>query len=60
MDKITLMDSGAGSTIWASILQVLHEVGPVQSFTLLNSHAHANHVGNNDLIHLVEARQTHH
>jgi glyoxylase-like metal-dependent hydrolase (beta-lactamase superfamily II) len=59
-DRLYLMDSGAGSTIRTSILQVLHEVGPVQSFTLLNSHAHADHVGNNDLIHLVEARQTHH
>jgi hypothetical protein len=59
-DRLYLMDSGAGSTMRASILQVLHEVGPVQSFTLLNSHAHADHVGNNDLIHLVEARQTHH
>jgi glyoxylase-like metal-dependent hydrolase (beta-lactamase superfamily II) len=59
-DRLYLLDSGAGSTIRASILQVLHEVGPVQSFTLLNSHAHADHVGNNDLIHLVEARQTHH
>jgi glyoxylase-like metal-dependent hydrolase (beta-lactamase superfamily II) len=59
-DRLYLMDSGAGSTIRASILQVLHEVGPVQSFTLLNSHAHADHVGNNDLIHLVEAKETHH
>ncbi len=59
-DRLYLMDSGAGSTIRASILQVLHEVGPVQSFTLLNSHAHADHVGNNDLIQLVEARETHH
>lgn len=33
---------------------------PVQSFTLLNSHGLADHVGNNDLIHLVEARETHH
>ncbi len=60
-DRLYLMDSGAGSPIRASILQVLHEVGPVQSFTLLNSHAHADHAGNNDLIHLVEeARETHH
>jgi glyoxylase-like metal-dependent hydrolase (beta-lactamase superfamily II) len=59
-DRLYLMDSGAGSTIRASILQVLHEVGSVQSFTLLNSHAHADHVGNNDLIQQVVARETHH
>ncbi|HEX9133233.1 MAG TPA: MBL fold metallo-hydrolase [Ktedonobacteraceae bacterium] len=59
-DRLYLMDSGMGSTMRAAILRVLREVGPVQSFTLLNSHAHADHVGNNDLIHLVEARQTHH
>jgi glyoxylase-like metal-dependent hydrolase (beta-lactamase superfamily II) len=59
-DRLYLIDSGAGSTIRASILQVLHEVGPIQSFTLLNSHGHADHVGNNDLIHKVTARETHH
>jgi glyoxylase-like metal-dependent hydrolase (beta-lactamase superfamily II) len=59
-DRLYLMDSGAGPIIRASIIQVLHEVGPVQSFTLLNSHGHADHVGNNDLIHLAQARETHH
>lgn len=59
-DRLYLMDSGAGSTMRTSILKVLREVGPVESFTLLNSHTHADHIGNNDLIHLVEARQTHH
>lgn len=59
-DRLYLLDSGAGSTIRKSIMQVLQEVGPVQSFTLLNSHAHADHTANNDLIHLVQARETHH
>lgn len=59
-ERLYLMDSGAGSTIRTSIIQVLREVGPVQSFTLLNSHGHPDHIGNNDLIHLAEARETHH
>jgi glyoxylase-like metal-dependent hydrolase (beta-lactamase superfamily II) len=59
-DRLYLIDSGAGPTIRTSILQVLQEVGPVQSFTLLNSHGHADHVANNDLIHMVQAKQTHH
>ncbi len=59
-DRLYLMDSGAGPTIKASILQVLHEAGPVQSFTLLNSHGHPDHVGNNDLIQLAQAKKTHH
>lgn len=59
-DRLYLIDSGAGASFRASILEVLREVGPVESFTLLNSHTHADHVGNNDLIQLVEARETHH
>jgi hypothetical protein len=39
---------------------VLEGIGPVQSFTLLNSHGHADHVGNNDLIHRVSAEVTQH
>jgi glyoxylase-like metal-dependent hydrolase (beta-lactamase superfamily II) len=59
-DHLYLLDSGAGAPMRRSILKVLREVGPVESFTLLNSHTHADHIGNNDLIHLVEAKQTHH
>ncbi len=59
-DRLYLLDSGAGPTIRKSIMQVLQEVGPVQSFTLLNSHAHADHIANNDLIHLAQASETHH
>lgn len=59
-DRLYLLDSGAGPTIRKSIVQVLQGVGPVQSFTLLNSHAHADHIANNDLIHLAQARETHH
>ena len=59
-DRLYLLDSGAGSTIRKSILQVLQEVGPVQSFSLLNSHVHADHNANNDLIHQAQATETHH
>jgi glyoxylase-like metal-dependent hydrolase (beta-lactamase superfamily II) len=59
-DRLYLMDSGAGAAIRASILQALRKVGPVRSFTLLNSHAHTDHVGNNDLIQLAEARERRH
>jgi len=59
-DRMYLMDSGAGPTIRASIMQVLQRLGPVQSFTLLNSHGHADHVGNNDLIHMAQAKETYH
>ncbi len=58
--RLYLLDSGAGSVFRASIMQVLKEIGPMQSFTLLNSHAHADHVGNNDLIRVVQAKETRH
>ena len=32
----------------------------MQSLTLLNSHGHPDHVGNNDLIQLAQAKKTHH
>jgi len=59
-DRLYLLDSGAGPIIRASILHVLHDIGPVRSFTLLNSHGHADHVGNNDVIRLAQAKETHH
>jgi glyoxylase-like metal-dependent hydrolase (beta-lactamase superfamily II) len=59
-ERLYLMDSGAGATFRASLLRVLDDVGPVASFTLLNSHGHADHVGNNDLIDLVQAKEKYH
>lgn len=58
--RLYLIDTGAGPTVRASIMRVLRKVGPVQSFTLLNSHGHADHIGNNDLVHMVRAKETHH
>jgi glyoxylase-like metal-dependent hydrolase (beta-lactamase superfamily II) len=59
-DCLYLLDSSAGPTMRASIQKVFADVGPVPSFTLLNSHGHADHVGNNDLSHLVQAKQKSH
>ena len=59
-DRMYVMDSGAGPVIRASIIKVMQEAGPLQTFTLLNSHGHADHVGNNDLIHIAQAKEKHH
>src|SRR5512138_3855111 len=59
-DRMYVMDSGAGSVIRSSILKVMQEAGPLQTFTLLNSHGHADHVGNNDVINLAQAKEKHH
>lgn len=59
-DRLYLMDSGAGATFRAGLRRVLDDVGPVPSFTLLNSHGHADHIGNNDVIDLIQAKEKHH
>lgn len=59
-NRLYLIDSGAGPIMRASIMQVLQSVNPVHSFTLLNSHGHADHVGNNDLLNAVRANETRH
>ena len=59
-NRMYVMDSGAGSVIRASILKVMQEAGPLQMFTLLNSHGHADHVGNNDVINMAQAKEKHH
>ena len=59
-DRMYVMDSGAGPVIKASIIKVIQEAGPLQTFTLLNSHGHADHVGNNDVINIAQARERHH
>jgi glyoxylase-like metal-dependent hydrolase (beta-lactamase superfamily II) len=59
-EALYLMDSGAGTTIRTSILRLLDDVDAVRSFTLLNSHGHADHVGNNDVIRRARAEKTQH
>lgn len=55
-DRLYLMDSGVGPKMRTSIQRLLQEAGPIESFTLLNSHSHLDHVCNNDLTHAVAAR----
>jgi glyoxylase-like metal-dependent hydrolase (beta-lactamase superfamily II) len=59
-DRMYLMDSGAGRTMRASIIKATQDAGPAESFTLLNSHGHADHVGNNDLLQVIQAKEKHH
>ena len=59
-DRMYVMDSGAGPVIRASLIKVIQEAGPLQTFTLLNSHGHADHVGNNDVINMAQAKERHH
>jgi len=55
-----MVDSGGGATMRESIRSVLREVGGVDSFTLINTHAHLDHICNNDLIAEVQADDKHH
>jgi glyoxylase-like metal-dependent hydrolase (beta-lactamase superfamily II) len=59
-DRLYLMDTGVGSKMRTGIERALAEAGPARSFTLLHSHAHVDHVCNNDLIHTVKAAEKHH
>jgi glyoxylase-like metal-dependent hydrolase (beta-lactamase superfamily II) len=59
-DRLYLMDSSVGPQMRHSMAHLLESVGPVRSFTLLNSHSHLDHICNNDLIHRVQAREKHH
>lgn len=59
-DRGYLIDSGVGPIMRQSILCTIDEAGPLRSFTLLNSHGHADHTANNDLIDLVRAPQKRH
>lgn len=59
-DRMYVLDSGAGPVIRASIIKVMQQAGPLQTFTLLNSHGHADHVGNNDVINFAQAKERHH
>jgi len=49
-DRVYLVDTGGGYAMRASIEQVLREIGPAESFTLINTHSHLDHICNNDVI----------
>lgn len=55
-----LIDSGVGNVMRASILHTIVDAGPLRAFMLLNSHGHADHTANNDLIEAVQAAEKHH
>ena len=59
-DGLYLIDSGGGSAIRSSIQRILSEVGEVESFTLINSHGHLDHICNNDVISSVRAGRKRH
>jgi len=48
--RLTLIDSGVGPAMRQALAGLLDEAAPAGSFTLLNTHGHADHVANNDLI----------
>jgi glyoxylase-like metal-dependent hydrolase (beta-lactamase superfamily II) len=59
-DRLYLVDSSGGPVIRAAIGSVLQEIGPVASFTLINTHAHLDHICNNDVIADVRSSEKHH
>jgi glyoxylase-like metal-dependent hydrolase (beta-lactamase superfamily II) len=59
-DRLYLIDSSGGAAMRVSIECVIREVGPVASATLVNTHAHLDHICNNDLILRAQASSRHH
>lgn len=58
-DLLTLIDSGAYPEDRAAILRAAEELGPFSRVMLLNSHGHADHVGNNDVIYELASTAEH-
>ena len=54
-DQVYVIDSGGGTAMRASIDRVLNDVGVVDSFTLINTHGHLDHICNNAVISSVRA-----
>ena len=59
-DRTYLIDSGGGPAVRASIDRLLDASGPSDSFTLINTHAHLDHLCNNDLVAAAPAKVRHH
>jgi glyoxylase-like metal-dependent hydrolase (beta-lactamase superfamily II) len=59
-DRLYLVDSSGGPVMRASIEDVLRGVGGVETVTLINTHGHLDHIGNNDVIAQVPATTRHH
>lgn len=58
--RLYLLDSSSGLRMRESIKKVLLQAGPAESFTLVNTHNHLDHICNNDFIDLIEAKFKHH
>jgi glyoxylase-like metal-dependent hydrolase (beta-lactamase superfamily II) len=58
--RLYLIDSSGGPAMRESIERVLRDVGPVESATLINTHAHLDHICNNDLLARAQAAERHH
>lgn len=59
-DRTYLIDGGGGAAARASIHRLLAESGPSTSFAVVNTHAHLDHICNNDLLNAAPARIRHH
>lgn len=59
-DRLYLIDSSCGPQMRESIKRTLLKAGPVERFTIVHTHNHLDHICNNDLIDVVEARSKRH
>lgn len=54
-DRLYVIDTGSGPVMRTSLLRLLRAQGAIGALTLLNSHTHLDHVGNNDVVHGIPA-----
>jgi glyoxylase-like metal-dependent hydrolase (beta-lactamase superfamily II) len=58
--NLYLIDSSCGAAMRESIRRTLVAAGPVDCFTLIQTHNHLDHICNNDLLGAVEAKERKH
>jgi glyoxylase-like metal-dependent hydrolase (beta-lactamase superfamily II) len=59
-DRLYVLDTGSGEAMRQSLEKLINDAGPLKSLTILNSHSHLDHCGNNDLVHSGRAEQRNH
>jgi glyoxylase-like metal-dependent hydrolase (beta-lactamase superfamily II) len=59
-DRLYIIDTSVGTIMRKSIIDLIHQIGSVESFTLINTHNHLDHICNNDIINIVDAKNKHH
>jgi glyoxylase-like metal-dependent hydrolase (beta-lactamase superfamily II) len=59
-DRLYVLDTGSGEAMRQSLEKLVNDAGPLKSLTILNSHSHLDHCGNNDLVHSGRAEQRNH